>query len=474
MFNLKNKKNNLGFSLLELILAVAIFSLSSYAIATMLIDSNISTKQNSERVEAFFYAKEGIEAVRSIRDNAWADLVDGDHGLVASTSAWTLDGSSDLVDDKYTRVINILTDEGDSELKKITTTISWDITPVRQASIVLNTYLTSWRDSTNGLGVVTDALSTPYVWSLNSYDGTVYKVDTANGEVVGGPYVTNLGRPGLLSVDSQGNVIILDLDGNGISKLDSDGNVLWTSYENYLDFAGGSEVYLGIAIDGTDNIWASTNYGRLLKVSSVDGTNLEDYSAATVGGGIAVDSIGDIYMADRDGSIVRKISGATGDSLWTSSTPNDCCESMKDVAIDNDNKVWAVGNGGWLYAFDATTGDLIINNEIIGGSDNYLTLTLDSNGNVFANDVGSNLIRMFDNDGTYLDSYSILAQNGGLSVDSNNNIWVDDNDGPAIGKLLSSDYSSEVYNVGGTDSSPYLQLGDATGFTLQYFVLGRR
>ncbi|MFA7252483.1 MAG: type II secretion system protein [Candidatus Paceibacterota bacterium] len=142
----KNTHKNLGFSLLELVLAIAIFSLGSIAMATLIIDSNLSTKTAIERTEALFYAKEGLEATRSIRDNDWADLETGNKGLnFEAEGSWRFNGAAyDLIsDDKYTRVIAI--SDLSADTKQIISTITWDVTPSREASVSLTTILGNWR-----------------------------------------------------------------------------------------------------------------------------------------------------------------------------------------------------------------------------------------------------------------------------------------------------------------------------------------
>jgi len=141
--NILNKKNN-GFSLLELILAIAIFSLSSIAMATLLIDSNISSRLSLEKTYALLYAKEGLEATRSIRDNNWLDLADGDHGLLNNGVTWVFSGSSDLIDDKYTRTITLTTVS--TTTKNVLINIDWSLTPSRLANVNLETILTNWKE----------------------------------------------------------------------------------------------------------------------------------------------------------------------------------------------------------------------------------------------------------------------------------------------------------------------------------------
>lgn len=139
----QNKKT--GFSLLELILAVAIFSLGGVTMATLMVDSSISTKLGAERTEALFYAKEGMEAVRSIHDTAWADLTVGSHGLDYTGGAWVFSGTSDLINNKYTRVVEV--EEVSSNTKNVSLTVTWDLTSNRTAEVVLHTIFTNWLNN---------------------------------------------------------------------------------------------------------------------------------------------------------------------------------------------------------------------------------------------------------------------------------------------------------------------------------------
>ncbi len=152
MSNIKQNKKSGGFSLLELVLAVAIFSLGAIAMVTLLIDSNISTRLSSERTNALLYAKEGVSAVRSIRDNSWANLEDGYHGLISDGVNWSFSGASDLIDssaevddNKYERIVSVIASSTATSTKDVSVTVTWDLTPSREASVVLQTILTNWN-----------------------------------------------------------------------------------------------------------------------------------------------------------------------------------------------------------------------------------------------------------------------------------------------------------------------------------------
>jgi len=69
-------KNNSGFSLIELMAAVAIISTSMVAIFSLIIQNIQVQKINKDILIASMLAQEGVELVRSIRDENW--LTEGD------------------------------------------------------------------------------------------------------------------------------------------------------------------------------------------------------------------------------------------------------------------------------------------------------------------------------------------------------------------------------------------------------------
>ncbi len=140
----KIKKQNRGFSLLELLLAIAIFSLSAISIGYLLIESARATELNTKKIQATLLAREGIEAVRSIRDvDGFSALTIGSHGLAFNniTNTWSFSGTSDTSTDGYVRVIT-LTDE--SPRIKVSSVVSIDVLG-RTISTSLITYFTDWR-----------------------------------------------------------------------------------------------------------------------------------------------------------------------------------------------------------------------------------------------------------------------------------------------------------------------------------------
>jgi len=193
----KNSNDKNGFSLLELVLAVAIFSFSSFALATMIIDSNISTRLSADRTDALLYAKEGVEAVRSIRDNnwtAWASTTVGNYGLSINTASgtWQFSSTSDLINNKYTRTVNIATDPVASTSKDVTVNIAWNLTSGRIASTTLVTVFSNWPSVINSSLAVPRGLVSYWSFDDAGASTTTDSVGGNTGTVTGATATTSV------------------------------------------------------------------------------------------------------------------------------------------------------------------------------------------------------------------------------------------------------------------------------------------
>ncbi len=132
-------------------------------------------------------------------------------------------------------------------------------------------------------------------------------------------------------VDKHGNVYFTEIDNEVIRKIDTSGIISTVAGTNVLGFSGdgasalGAQIAapIGIALDRIGNIYfADYNNGRIRKVdtagiiNTVAGTGVFGYNgdsiAATIAqlgsaDGVAVDSLGDIYIADHLNHRIRKV-----------------------------------------------------------------------------------------------------------------------------------------------------------------------
>lgn len=194
----KVKLSSQGQSLLEVIVALAIFSLIVTAMATMVLGSSAALVQGGEQTQAEGLAQQGIEAVRAIRDRAWNEIRYNQSG-VTSTNRWNFlgQGSSERLG-QYTRTIflanvcrdgsnNITSCPGvytDLHSKQITVDVSWQPRSGVTNTVQQTAYLTNWdsRDWTQTDWSGGDGQSK---WSdVSRYDGDDGKIDNeTSGQV---------------------------------------------------------------------------------------------------------------------------------------------------------------------------------------------------------------------------------------------------------------------------------------------------
>jgi len=148
-----------GQSLMEVIIAMAIFALIGAALATMILGGSGALLRGGEHTQAQAISQEGIEAVRSIRDRAWNELIYTQSAVTTSLGAWIFsgEGTNEKIG-KFTRDISfsdvcrnisneiVVCPAGNIDInsKKVSTTINWSINSNTTTTINRVFYLTNW------------------------------------------------------------------------------------------------------------------------------------------------------------------------------------------------------------------------------------------------------------------------------------------------------------------------------------------
>lgn len=154
---MKNKNLKKGFSIVEVLLAMAIFAIFATGIFYLSLDTIQRDTKINLNTEALLYAKEGIEAVRNMRDKNYLVLTNGDYGLSLNEGSWEFVAAPEDISGFYERTITIedvyrneegeINEEGiylDPETKKITSEVIWYQKGIIPKSISLTTYLSNW------------------------------------------------------------------------------------------------------------------------------------------------------------------------------------------------------------------------------------------------------------------------------------------------------------------------------------------
>ncbi len=136
-----NYKN--GFALVELIVASAIISVTTFALISAGQKGIVLSERALHQTQASYLLEEGAEAVKSIRDAAWSNISGLTVGTTyylsynTSTNVWSLSATPNTIDSLFTRtvVLSAVTRDSnddiassgtpDSYTKKVTVTVSW-------------------------------------------------------------------------------------------------------------------------------------------------------------------------------------------------------------------------------------------------------------------------------------------------------------------------------------------------------------
>ncbi len=108
-------KNNKGFSIMEMIVVLAIFSLGLLGIASLMLQTMQAEATNAGYLRASMLAQEGIELVRGYRDDNWlnesatdwddnfGDIdTDGDYIIDYTTDPTSINDNPDSISDSAT------------------------------------------------------------------------------------------------------------------------------------------------------------------------------------------------------------------------------------------------------------------------------------------------------------------------------------------------------------------------------------
>lgn len=146
-----------AFAILEVLIATSLFAVMSVGAVYLALDVVENDAKIQLDNEALLYSQEGLEAVRNMRDNDYLSLTNGDHGLALEDGKWGFVAAPEEIDSFFYRTITIddvyrdpatgeiaETGDLDSDIKKITSQVTWNWKAVQERDVVLTTYLSNW------------------------------------------------------------------------------------------------------------------------------------------------------------------------------------------------------------------------------------------------------------------------------------------------------------------------------------------
>jgi len=289
-------------------------------------------------------------------------------------------------------------------------------------------------------GVGTDArFDTPYGVAVDSA-GVLYVADSENSQIrkilpdgtvstlagsgedgyAGGEDFANgpgdtarFYAPYGIAVDSAGVVYVADTNNNRIRKIFPDGTVstlAGSKRDGFVDGVGGAAQFnlpFGIVVDGTGVIYVADMYNNRIRKILPDGT-VSTLAGSGEGGfadgvgkraefneprGIAIDSAGNLYVADTENNRIRKLVPAPGANEEDAGVPNlppahaapNVNRAPSVHRIPYENRVSSASSN--LSVLPATYRDVVNMEDVAPGTADYTFFVVGKNG--FALDGGS-------------------------------------------------------------------------------------
>jgi len=192
-----------GQSILEVIVALGIFSLIAAAMVSMTTGSFLSLQQGGQQTTAEALAQEGIEAMRSIRDGAFNEIYVSPATVSISGNQWVVvSGASETIGD-YTRTLTVaaMCRDGNDDLAtcpatytdahtwQVTSSVSWVTIPGKTDTVQRVAYITNWdsadwtqTDWDGGTGQTTWSDATKYDTGSNVSHATDGQIALVSGD----------------------------------------------------------------------------------------------------------------------------------------------------------------------------------------------------------------------------------------------------------------------------------------------------
>jgi len=324
----------------------------------------------------------------------------------------------------------------------------------------------------------------------------VWKITTVAGQAGAGGYADGPGAqaqfrlPNNLAVDRAGNIYVADTANNVIRKITAAGTVSTLAglagAHGDADGKGGKARFwapFGIAADRSGNVYVADSANNVIRKITADGTVSTLAGKAGQPGkadgtdssarfrnpwGVAVDSAGNVIVADMSNDTIRKITpGGETITLAGQAGMSGSADGFANNARFNDPFAVAVDGAGNIYVSDSGNDTIRkINPEgtvitlagfagYAGNKDgttdmarfwNPQGLAVDGAGNVYVADTGNNTVREITPTGVVSTLPGLagasdpagsvqLASPGGVAVDAAGNVYVADTDNHCVRKI---------------------------------------
>ena len=321
----------------------------------------------------------------------------------------------------------------------------------------------------NDYTTFSDTFTTPIPFWLNDEAATTANWDTSAGLVKltksAGPPTLDVvdqwgsngsgdgqfNSPRDFAFDSGGNIYVVDTTNHRVQKFDSEFNFI-TKWGSNGSGIGQFTSPCSIALDSNNNVYVADTYGQRIQKFDSDGNHLLTWGGwvtPDVNPRIDIDSLDRIYVVSQNTVRQFDSSGGLIDS-WGHGASN-----PMGIAVDSAFNIYVSSSAGGgaheIRKFDSS-GIFVTSWGTEGTADGQFKypggISIDSNGDVYVADLNNSRIQKFSSTGTFITktTYGFTVPRG-VAVDSNDDIYVANSFVHNIVKLMFNPEPYELSNI---------------------------
>jgi sugar lactone lactonase YvrE len=246
---------------------------------------------------------------------------------------------------------------------------------------------------------------------------------------------------GIATTDSLNNVYVSDMDFENCC------NPLHHTVQKFMNNGtfstkwGGNGAFvnpMGIAIDSSGNVYVADQVHQRIAKFTSDGIFIKDWASSINPTDIAIDSLDNVYVTEMfDSRIAKFTSDGTFIKRWNTAPIS------RGIAVDSSDNIWVtsanIGNANYLVQKFTPDGIQLIQWSSAGNDGvniptfNGYGIAFDSEGKLFIADTFNHRIQKYETNGTLITQFGISGTGDGefnsphdLAIDSQDKIFVSD------------------------------------------------
>ena len=248
-------------------------------------------------------------------------------------------------------------------------------------------------------------------------------------------------EPTGIAIDSLNDVYVSDMDFENCCNPLHHTVQKFSHNGTFITKWGGNGAFvnpMGIAIDSFGNVYVADQVHQRIAKFTSNGIFITDWASQINPTDIAIDSSDNVYVTEMfDSRIAKFASDGTLITKWNTGPIS------RGIAVDSSDNIWvtSANNGDTNYLVQKfTSGGILLDQWTSAGTDgvniptfNGYGIAFDSSGKLFIADTFNNRIQKYETNGTLITQFGILGTGDGelnwphdLAINSQDNIFISD------------------------------------------------